>query len=33
SDNNSGTYSLQKERYFNVLKGLGETARIVMLTK
>ena len=31
SDNNSGTYPLQSERYFNALKGLGATARLVML--
>ena len=33
SDNNSGTYPLQSERYFNALKGLGATARLVMLPK
>ncbi len=32
-DNNSGTYPLQSERYFNALKGLGATARLVMLPK
>lgn len=32
-DNNSGTYPLQTERYFNALKGLGATARMVMLPK
>lgn len=31
ADNNSGTYPLQSERYFNALKGLGATARLVML--
>ena len=31
SDNNSGTYPLQSERYFNALKGLGAKARLVML--
>lgn len=33
SDNNSGTYPLQSERYFNALKGLGATVRLVMLPK
>ncbi|WGF91345.1 alpha/beta hydrolase family protein [Aequorivita marisscotiae] len=33
ADNNSGTYPLQSERYFNALKGLGATARLVMLPK
>lgn len=33
ADNNSGTYPLQTERYFNALKGLGATARMVMLPK
>lgn len=32
-DNNSGTYPLQSERYFNALKGLGATARLVFLPK
>lgn len=32
-DNNSGTYPLQSERYFNALKGLGAPARLVMLPK
>ncbi len=31
ADNNSGTYPLQSERYFNALRGLGATARLVML--
>ncbi len=31
ADNNSGTYPLQSKRYFNALKGLGATARLVML--
>ena len=31
ADNNSGTYPMQSERYFNALKGLGATARLVML--
>ncbi|MDF1546678.1 MAG: prolyl oligopeptidase family serine peptidase [Bacteroidales bacterium] len=33
ADNNSGTYPLQSERYFNALKGLGATARLVVLPK
>ncbi|THH41952.1 S9 family peptidase [Neolewinella litorea] len=33
ADNNSGTYPLQSERYFNALKGLGATVRLVMLPK
>ena len=33
ADNNSGTYQLQSERYFNALKGLGAPARLVMLPK
>lgn len=32
-DNNSGTYPLQSERYFNALKGLGAPVRLVMLPK
>ena len=32
-DNNSGTYPLQSERYFNALKGLGAATRLVMLPK
>lgn len=32
-DNNSGTYPMQSERYFNALKGLGATSRLVMLPK
>lgn len=32
-DNNAGTYPMQSERYFNALKGLGATARLVMLPK
>jgi dipeptidyl aminopeptidase/acylaminoacyl peptidase len=31
ADNNSGTFPLQSRRYFNALKGLGATARLVML--
>ena len=33
ADNNSGTYPLQSERYFNALKGLGARVRLVMLPK
>lgn len=33
ADNNSGTYPLQSERYFNALKGLGATVRLVMFPK
>ncbi len=33
ADNNSGTYPMQSERYFNALKGLGATARLVILPK
>lgn len=33
ADNNSGTYPLQSERYFNALKGLGANVRLVMLPK
>ena len=32
-DNNSGTYPMQSERYFNALKGLGAKARLVVLPK
>ena len=32
-DNNAGTYPMQSERYFNALKGLGATVRLVMLPK
>ena len=32
-DNNSGTYPMQSERYFNALKGLGANVRLVMLPK
>ena len=31
ADNNSGTFPMQSERYFNALKGMGKTARLVML--
>lgn len=33
ADNNSGTYPMQSERYFNALKGLGGNVRLVMLPK
>ncbi|MFK2819808.1 prolyl oligopeptidase family serine peptidase [Flavobacteriaceae sp. LMIT009] len=33
ADNNSGTYPMQSERYFNALKGLGAPARLIMLPK
>lgn len=33
ADNNSGTYPMQSERYFNALKGLGATVKLVMLPK
>ena len=33
ADNNSGTYPMQSERYFNALKGLGAVTRLVMLPK
>jgi dipeptidyl aminopeptidase/acylaminoacyl peptidase len=31
ADNNSGTFPLQSERLYSALKGLGKTARLVML--
>lgn len=31
ADNNSGTYPMQSERFFNALKGHGAIARLVML--
>jgi dipeptidyl aminopeptidase/acylaminoacyl peptidase len=31
SDNNSGTFPMQSERYYNALQGHGATARLVML--
>ncbi len=31
ADNNSGTFPIQSERYFNALKGLGATVRYVVL--
>lgn len=33
ADNNSGTYPMQSERYFNALKGFGAPARLVLLPK
>ncbi len=33
ADNNSGTHTMQSERYFNALKGLGATVRLVLLPK
>ena len=33
ADNNPGTFTLQSERYFNALKGLGNPARLVILPK
>ncbi len=33
ADNNSGTYPMQSERYFNALKGHGATVRLVILPK
>ena len=30
-DNNSGTYPMQSERFYQALKGHGATARLVML--
>lgn len=32
-DNNSGTHTMQSERYFNALKGFGAPARLVILPK
>jgi dipeptidyl aminopeptidase/acylaminoacyl peptidase len=31
ADNNSGTYPMQSERYFNALKGMGAPTRLVIL--
>ena len=31
ADNNSGTFPIQSERFYNALKGLGATVRLVML--
>ncbi|MBK9257627.1 MAG: S9 family peptidase [Saprospiraceae bacterium] len=33
ADNNSGTFPMQSERYFNALKGLGAVCRLVILPK
>ncbi|WP_345089818.1 prolyl oligopeptidase family serine peptidase [Flavobacterium chungnamense] len=33
ADNNPGTFTLQSERYFQALKGLGAPARLVLLPK
>jgi dipeptidyl aminopeptidase/acylaminoacyl peptidase len=33
ADNNSGTFTLQTERYFQALTGLGADARTVILPK
>ena len=33
ADNNAGTFTLQTERYFQALKGLGAPARLVILPK
>ncbi|MGV8945152.1 MAG: alpha/beta hydrolase family protein [Lutibacter sp.] len=33
ADNNSGTFPMQSERYFNALKGLGAPVRLVLLPK
>jgi dipeptidyl aminopeptidase/acylaminoacyl peptidase len=33
ADNNSGTFPMQSERYFNALKGFGAPARLVLLPK
>ncbi len=32
-DNNTGTFTMQSERYFNALKGFGAPARLVILPK
>jgi dipeptidyl aminopeptidase/acylaminoacyl peptidase len=31
ADNNSGTFPIQSERFYHALKGMGKTARLVML--
>ncbi len=31
ADNNPGTYPMQSERFYNALKGIGKTVRLVML--
>lgn len=33
SDNNSGTFPMQSERYYAALKGMGKTVRLVLLPK
>lgn len=33
NDNNSGTFTVQSERYFNALKGFGAPTRLVILPK
>ena len=33
ADNNPGTFTLQTERYFQALKGLGADVRMVLLPK
>jgi dipeptidyl aminopeptidase/acylaminoacyl peptidase len=33
ADNNSGTFPMQSERYFNALKGMGAPVRLVILPK
>jgi hypothetical protein len=33
ADNNPGTFTLQTERYFQAIKGLGGNARMVILPK
>ncbi|MDH6354660.1 dipeptidyl aminopeptidase/acylaminoacyl peptidase [Dysgonomonas sp. PH5-45] len=33
NDNNMGTHTMQSERYFNALKGLGAPTRLVLLPK
>jgi dipeptidyl aminopeptidase/acylaminoacyl peptidase len=33
ADNNPGTFTLQSERYFHALKGMGNPARLVILPK
>jgi dipeptidyl aminopeptidase/acylaminoacyl peptidase len=33
ADNNSGTFPIQSERFFHALKGLGKTARFVLLPR
>ena len=33
ADNNPGTFTLQTERYFQALKGLGAPVRMVLLPK